>query len=85
MSIWSNNWKNQQNFIQDNQRVPVHTVLYIYIYKSCNTSSSHINPLSQKKKKKKRERSHINPKLKIRLSEFYQRVPVNTVLLRIFT
>ena len=66
MSIWSNNWKNQQNFIQDNQRVPVHTVLYIY--KSCNTSSS-----------------HINPKLKIRLSEFYQRVPVNTVLLRIFT
>lgn len=81
MSIWSNNWKNQQNFIQDNQRVPVHTVLYIY--KSCNTSSSHINPLSQKKKKK--ERSHINPKLKIRLSEFYQRVPVNTVLIRIFT
>ena len=82
MSIWSNNWKNQQNFIQDNQRVPVHTVLYIYIY--INLAIHHQVILIRYLKKKK-ERSHINPKLKIRLSEFYQRVPVNTVLIRIFT
>ena len=84
MSIWSNNWKNQQNFIQDNQRVPVHTVLYIYKNLAIHHQVILIRYLPKKKKKKK-ERSHINPKLKIRLSEFYQRVPVNTVLIRIFT
>ena len=64
MSIWSNNWKNQQNFIQDNQRVPVHTVLYIYIYIYIykNLAIHHqvilIRYLKKKEKKEKREKSY---------------------------
>ena len=62
MSIWSNNWKNQQNFIQDNQRVPVHTVLYIYIYIYKNLAIHHqvilIRYLKKKEKKEKREKSY---------------------------